>query len=128
MCCADESAATAGEPCVEEIFFLQGDRSEDRDVENYGKTDGDRTKTINRSFDDDSSSSDEDDNGINPNRAQSVNKSGFTDDPENRSGLNVDSTANFEDGRNSVGENSAGGNSQNAPEKSPKKVRILCLI
>ena len=30
MCCADESAATAGEPCVEEIFFY---RAIDQEIE-----------------------------------------------------------------------------------------------
>ena len=110
------------------FFFYRGDRSEDRDSENYGKSDGDRTNTTSRSLDDDSSSSDEDGDGMNPNRAQSGNKSGFTGDPEDRSGLNADSPATFEDGRNSVGENSSGGSSQNAPEKAPKKVQTLCLI
>ena len=54
-------AATTGERVWKNFF--QGDRSEDRDVENYGKTDGDRTGDK-WSFDDDSSNSDEDDNGV----------------------------------------------------------------
>ena len=120
MCCADESAATAGEPCVEEIFFLQGDRSEDQNDENCGKNDGDRTNSTRRVSDDYSSSSDEDDGGINSNRSQSGNKPAFTDDMENQSGKNIDSTAKFENGSN-VGENLGGGKSQGAPEKSSKK-------
>ena len=109
-------------------FFLQGDRSEDRDSENYGKSDGDRTNTTNRSFDDDSSSSDEDDNGMNPNRAQPVNKSGFTDDPENRSGLNVDSPANLRTVE-IVLEKIQLVAALKMPQKKPQqKVQTLCLI
>ena len=109
-------------------FFLQGDRSEDRDVENYGKTDGDRTKTTNRSFDDDSSSSDEDGNGMNPNRAQPGNKSGFTDDPENRSGLNADSTSNLRMVEIVLEKIQLVAALKMLQRKAPKKVRILCLI
>ena len=41
LCCADESAATAGEPCVEEIFFLQGDKSNNIDDNENALTDTD---------------------------------------------------------------------------------------
>ena len=41
LCCADESAATAGEPCVEEIFFLQGDKSDNIDDNENALTDTD---------------------------------------------------------------------------------------
>jgi hypothetical protein len=88
LCCADESAATASEPCVEEIFFLQGDKSHDHDNDGNGLSDTD---------------TDDDDNNMNHNEnsRSSVDHTVENDEHKTSSDKKNDGNMKNEDSSNS---------------------------